>query len=558
MKNQQLRAIYSSPEKISYEQTLLEQVKEFAEIGFNKKLKEYIESNKKKIGLYTSTQFDASKYSEKYLEFLNDLILALSVEETDIDTQVIRDARSLNEHYANQKATKDKYQSINYEVGDSTLKRNVTKRLAVFKKELEALRNQQLILKAESLVELANADIDLNQENLRLMKIDYLELLSNYSLESFVAFEQKFDRLFGEKSISTFRNNFAERKRIMDGIMEECEGTPVEEVIKNKQYDLNEHTMDFESIMKEATDLKSLATPLKQVKTIEDSVTQKAGELLIPSDAHKLQELIEFIADKEKEIQLIKEGIKGASEIHQQTIRAIENLEQSIRKKKEQAEFFLQKISDKSSEAQQIEDHQEDVSTPQKSSTKSEPKNEEAFITKKNRLQEAISLIETYKGTIEKEQKQFSVKFFYKSRNQAKISYCELLAKELRSQVESLNFESNLHDIINNAHNEVTKGTGAKKELTTKGGSYFGTSRMLSLQRLLGIDEAWQTKGHSKFLVFSTQSNFHGLKTSGVIGDNVQNIVKNFYLEKDNSNEGYQELKKQVFPSEADNKLEYF
>lgn len=555
MKNQQLWAIYTQPGKIFSEQTLLEQVNEFAEIGFNENFKKFIESNKRKIKSFTSPQFDASKYSTEYLDFLNALILALPSAESDIDTTTIRKKYSLNQFYSRQQKTSQEYKSIQDITENSTLAKNVIERLSVFKKELEAIRNQQLILKAKSLVKLANADINVNQKNLRLMKIDYLELLSNYSLESLAAFDRNFDRFFGEKSISTLRNNFAERKRIMDGIMEECEGTPVAEVIRKEQSNLEQQIKNFELIMSQATELKDLKTRLRQIRTIEGIVIEKAEILLIPSDAHKLQELIEFITDKEEEIQNIKREINSTSEIHQQTIRAVEKIERSIQQKKLQAISFLQKISDKSSEVQQkIEAHQD---TPKESSTKSDKKNEETLAVKKVRLQEAISLIQTYRETIEKEHKRFSVKFFHKSRNQEKISYCQSLEKKLEVQGNDLNFESNLHDIINNAHNEVTKGTGAKKELTTKGGSYFGTSRMLSLQRLLGIDEAWKTKGHSKFLVFSTQSDFHGLKTVGVVGDNARKIVENFYLGAADNSLEYQGIKEQAFPSSADSKPQY-
>ncbi|OEH46928.1 hypothetical protein lpari_02130 [Legionella parisiensis] len=172
------------------------------------------------------------------------------------------------------------------------------------------------------------------------------------------------------------------------------------------------------------------------------------------------------------------------------------------------------------------------------------------------RLQEAIFLIQTYRETIEKEQDRFSVKFFHKSRNQEKISYCKALEKELELQVKSLNFESNLHDIINTAHNKVTMSFTAQT-IITKGGSYFGTSRMLSLQRLLDIDEAWKTKGHSRFLVFSTHSDLHGLKTSGVFGDKVHRIVENFYRGVDNSYEQYQEIKKQAFAKQDASDLLY-
>ncbi|WP_412756795.1 hypothetical protein [Legionella bozemanae] len=549
MKNQQLRAIYTDPEEIFSGQTLLEQVKEFAEIGFNESFRKYIESNKKNIKLFASA---TSKYSKEYLDFLNATILALSSAKKNINTLIIRDMYAENQHYSRQPKTKHEYPSIE-DIEDSTLNRNVIKRLDAFKKQLEAIRNQQLILQAQSLVKLTNADIDVNQENLRLMKVDYLKLCSNYSQESFAAFERKFARFFGEKSISAFRSHFAKRKLIMDGIMEACKGTPAAEVIRKEQSELDKQINDFELIMRQAAELKDLKTCVQQIRAIENVVTEKAGVLLIPSDAKKLQELIEFIEEQEKEIQRIKEGINSSLEIHQHTKRAIEEIEQSIRQKKEQAGFFLQKLSHTSSEASQrkIEGHQVNLFPSKEPSTKSDQKNEEVLAAKKERLQEAIALIQAYRNTIEKEQKRFSVKFFHKSRNEGKISYCQSLEKELQAQDSNLNSESNLHDIINNAHGKAIKDSRAQAEIT-KGGSYFGTSRMLSLQRLLSIDEAWKTKGHSKFLVFSTQSDFHGLKIQGVVGDNVHKIVEDFYLGVDNnSNEECQRIKEQAFPKDA-------
>ncbi|HHF7368255.1 TPA: coiled-coil domain-containing protein [Legionella bozemanae] len=547
MRNQQLRAIYANQREISTERTLLEQVKEFAEIGFNESFRKYIESNKKNIKLFASVTFDTSKYSEKYLEFLNGLILALSLEEKDIKTQMIRDKRALNEHYSRQPKTKDEYPSIEDVEDSTTLNRNVINRLDAFKKEVEALRNQQLILKAKSLVKSAKKDIVENQKNLGTMQDVYLNLLSSLSIESFNTFDLNFERLFGKKAILPFEHNFFTNKRDMNGIIEICKATPVEKKIRGEDTELDEQIRNFELIMRQATDLKNLRVLLQQIKDIEGFVTQKADASLILSDTQKLQELVQFITEQEEKIRRLKQGIKGTSEIHQQTIRAIETIEQSIQKKKAEAESFLKQLSKTSSEVQQkIEGRQVDVPAP------SDQVNKEVSLTKKNRLLEAISLIKTYKETLESEQKKFSVKFFHKSRNEGKISYCLSLEKELNSQINTLDRESNLLLIIKNAHDKATKESGAQTEIT-KGGSYFGTSRMLSLQRLLGIDEAWKTKGHSKFLVFSTQSDFHGLKNSGVVGDKVHKIVKNFYLGVDNSDEPYQEIKKQAFPNVAVN-----
>lgn len=560
MKNQQLRLIYTNPREISSEQALLQQLKELAEIGFNEDLKQFIKSNKDNIKLYTSTRFDASKYNKKYLDFIKAMILALSSAENDIDTIIIRKKHSLNQHYARQRQTKSEYVSIKDIQENSTLVENVTTRLHAFREKLVVIRNQQLILQAKSLVKLTHDDFVANQRNLTHIQGDYLSLLSSSkaSFESFAEYGQNLDRLFGEKLASTLKEQLAVRKRIMGGILEECTATPAEEAIRREQSELNKLLKNVESIMEQAAELRKLTALLKQIKSIEGLVIKKADEL-IPSDADQLEKFIQFIADKEHEVQDIKKGIDGNSELHQQSIRAIEQLEHSLQQKKAQALSFLQQIRNKRSEAQQIiiEDSQAHVSVPDLPPIISAPKIEEVPVAKteevpaakKERLQEAISLIRTYRETIENEQDCFTVRFFHQSRNQAKIDYCKLLEKELNLQIASLNFESNLLLIINDAHEKVTNDFSAKKEITI-GGSYFGTSRMLSLQRLIGIDDAWQA-GHSKFLLFSTQSDFHGLKTSGIVSESKWNVVKKFYCEEDNSNEEYQNLKNQVFPSKT-------
>ena len=554
MKNNQLRLIYTNPIEISAEQALLQQLKELAEIGFNEDLKQFIKSNKDNIKLYTSTRFDASKYNKKYLDFIKAMILALSSAENDIDTIIIRKKHSLNQHYARQRQTKSEYVSIKDIQENSTLVENVTTRLHAFREKLVVIRNQQLILQAKSLVKLTHDDFVANQRNLTHIQGDYLSLLSSSkaSLESFAEYGQNLDRLFGEKLASTLKKQLAVRKRIMGGILEECTATSAEEAIRSEQSELNKLIKNFESIMEQAAELRKLTALLKQIKSIEGLVIKKADGL-IPSDADQLEKFIQFIADKEHEVQDIKNGINGNSELHQQSIRAIEQLEHSLQQKKAQALSFLQQIRNKRSEAQQIiiEDSQAHVSVPDLPPIISA---EEVPAAKKERLQEAISLIRTYRKTIENEQDCFTVRFFHQSRNQAKIDYCKLLEKELNLQISSLNFESNLLLIINEAHEKVTNNFSAKKEITI-GGSYFGTSRMLSLQRLIGIDDAWEA-GHSKFLIFSTQSDFHGLKTSGIVSESKWNVVKKFYCEEDNSNEEYQNLKNQVFPSKTASNLQ--
>ncbi|WP_392537348.1 hypothetical protein [Legionella sp. 227] len=615
MKTEQLRAIYTKPEEISEEQMLLEQIKELAELEFNENFNKFIKSKEIDIQLFISPAgFDASKYSKNYLDFLNDLILALSLEEKDIKTDIIRQKRALNEDYSTRRGSRDKYQPINDVGGNTTLPKNVIIRLHAFIKKLEPLRNQQLILQAQSLVKLTNEEITAKQHDLTRMQGDYLKLLSssNTSPQSFVEFERNFDLLLNEKIFSTLKQQLVKRKLDMSGIMEKGNATSVEEAIREEQSKLDVLIANFESIMEQAAVLKNLTALCKKIKNIEGIVIQ-ADNLLVPSDAQKLQELIQLLEKKEQEIQSIKQEIEigGASKEHQQTVQNITNIEKCIKQKREQATLLLEQVSTTSSKSQQKEEQSDTVSTPkeitpvvverveeiQQPTTppieKTEPSirqekeqdvsliplngqqkedpsdhtsltsngeqppkqsdqfSEKAIADKKIRLQEAISLINMYKGTLEYE-KVHSVKFFHKSRNQAKIDYCSSLEKKLGKQMETLNSTSNVLDIINEAHNSVTQGS---IEEITKGGSYFGTSRMLSVQRLLGVKEAWEKKGHSKFLGFSTTSDFHGLKSSGIVGASVQKIVNNFYNEIEDSDSAYQALKKQVFPEEPVIKL---
>ncbi|WP_133129177.1 hypothetical protein [Legionella steigerwaltii] len=507
----------------------------------------------------------------------------------DIVTETIRWKYADLKHINRYDKTKNQ---LTQTIEDSDLATNVIIRLEAFRKKLDPIKNQQQvfqqqIFQAKTLVNLTNDDVVANRSNLTRMQGDYLNLLSSSetSLESLAEFDRNFDLLFGQKTSSALQQELAERKRIMGRIIEECVATSVEEGIKKEQSKLNELIKNTESILEQATDLKKLSELFQQVKTIERVVTQKAAELLSPSDVQKLKQLIQFIEEKEKEILRIKEGITGAEKVHQQTIQAIEKIEKSIQQKKEQAASFLEEMRNSSSKDQQKaveEDHvpvEVDQRTDQTVGVIEQPiqqKNEQAesfkeqpptredhqdngepppesdriLKVKKARLQEAISLINAYKETLEYEKKH-SIKFFHRSRNQAKIDYCNLLKNELSTKVDGLKSDSKLLSIIKEAHEKAIKSCDAQE--VTKGGSYFGTSRMLSVQRLLGIAEAWETKGRSKFLGFSRKSDFHGLKTSGIVTEHEKKTVENFYNEEAESNDAYQKLKEQVFPKATGN-----
>lgn len=677
MKNQQLHSLYTTPGEISSDQALLEQIIEFAGIGFSQNLQQFLGLHRREVGLYRSRKSDNLKFSPGYLGFVNALIHALSSAKEDIDTKAIRIKYAEHQHYSNQPKTKDDYQRIPPIQDDNTLSDNVLERLHAFEMQLKVIREQQLILKAKSLVKLANDDILLKQEHLASMQKLYLNLLSVYTPKSMAEFDKKFELLGSEKSFSTFIKKLHEKKLIMDGVMEEAQGTPAEEAIMVEQSALDNHLKTIESFKKQAAELKNLTTLLRQIKTIEANLTQKSDELLITKDAHKLEEIIRFITDLEKELQRIKKGVTGTSEIHQNILQVIENTERALLQKKSEAQSyleeikrqasFIQEISDTSSglhpeivaqddaitesaydpkneqvkntdEVKQIEQtvntaevveagegkstdevlsvHEadktdEDVeihelvspseiakinqvvdsgetvelskgmspteivdskqavhtdkiveinqvvdSGENVAKTEESGKNNEIITAKKERLQEAISLIQSYENTLKEEQgkNQSCLGFFHKSRNAAKIKYCDSLITELQTSLQTINAESKLLEIINIAHRNINK-SGNQAEIT-KGGSYFGTSRMLSLQRLLGIEDAWEKGGKSRIFGVSIPSDFHGLKNTGMVGDDVKNIVTNYYGFKSNSDHEYRRLIEKIFPEPAITTLE--
>lgn len=677
MKNQQLHSLYTTPGKISSDQALLEQIIEFAGIGFSQNLQQFLGLHRREFGLYRSRRSDNLKFSPGYLGFVNALIHALSSAKEDIDTKAIRIKYAEHQHYSNQPKTKDDYQRIPPIQDDNTLSDNVLERLHAFEMQLKVIREQQLILKAKSLVKLANDDILLKQEHLASMQKLYLNLLSVYTPKSMAEFDKKFELLGSEKSFSTFTQKLHEKKLIMDGVMEEVQGTPAAEAIMVEQSALDNHLKTIESFKKQTAELKNLTTLLRQIKTIEANLTQKSDELLITKDAHKLEEIIRFIIDLEKELQRIKKGVSGTSEIHQNILQVIENTERALLQKKSEAQSYLEEIKRQASFTQEISDTssglhpeivaQDDAITESAYDPKNEQvkntdeveqieqtvktaevveageskrtdevlsvheaektdegveihelvspseiakinqvvdsgetvelskgmspteivdskqavhtdkiveinqvvdsgenvakteesgKNNEIITAKKERLQEAISLIQSYENTLKEEQgkNQSCLGFFHKSRNAAKIKYCDSLITELQTSLQTINAESKLLEIINIAHRNINK-SGNQAEIT-KGGSYFGTSRMLSLQRLLGIEDAWEKGGKSRIFGVSIPSDFHGLKNTGMVGDDVKNIVTNYYGFKSNSDHEYRRLIEKIFPEPAITTLE--
>lgn len=172
------------------------------------------------------------------------------------------------------------------------------------------------------------------------------------------------------------------------------------------------------------------------------------------------------------------------------------------------------------------------------------------------KLRLAIKLVQSQLTALRTEQNSFWYKlmFFHQARKIAKIDYCEKLIEFLKEKLSQVKAGDNLQQLIKDAHDSAVAANTTNPEEITKGGSYFGTSRLLAMQRLLGIDSAWK-EGKSKVLSFPTSSDFHGLKGLGLVekGDFNSASVCGFFS-RDVAHEGaltvdkYTELSNKITP----------
>lgn len=158
------------------------------------------------------------------------------------------------------------------------------------------------------------------------------------------------------------------------------------------------------------------------------------------------------------------------------------------------------------------------------------------IMTRVEKTELLINMMQNYLTALENEPSQpsWTMNFFQSNRKSAKIAYCSNLLSEL-NQIQ-LTAEGDFSKIIHGAEDRALSATKKSHQLTdlTAGGSYFGTSRMLSLLRLLNTDVGWEN-GQSKFLGLPG-STFHGLKVTGVLKDK-QALIENFYKDETSKQE---------------------
>ncbi|ETO93904.1 hypothetical protein [Legionella oakridgensis] len=164
----------------------------------------------------------------------------------------------------------------------------------------------------------------------------------------------------------------------------------------------------------------------------------------------------------------------------------------------------------------------------------------------KHKLDRIIKLVGDYAAELKEEKKSWSYFFnvFHWSRKEAKIKYCDDLLRELSEARENITHATNLRVLVRVAHQKAYEQSKDKSAIMA-GGSYVGTSRLLSLQRLLDIESAWQ-HGKSKFGFFcTTASDFHGLKATGIIetkDGKIRRVINNFYQGTEAQEEEYNQL----------------
>ncbi len=145
------------------------------------------------------------------------------------------------------------------------------------------------------------------------------------------------------------------------------------------------------------------------------------------------------------------------------------------------------------------------------------------------RLSYAIQLVSSYRKALLAEEKTwfYFLNFFHWSRHAVKLKYADALIEQLSEQKQGLLHNSHLPDVIERAHYRAFASVDFNPEVMA-GGSFLGTSRLLTTQRLLGVENAWR-QGKARFAFFQTKIDFYGVKQSKVLGEGIKHTVDQFY-----------------------------
>lgn len=484
MSNIQIHLVFKKPEFFTSE-PILQQLKDFADLGFSPKLKHFFKKNKMQPvvmgyagagyldlleqliteldSLQTIEKIDTLKARQQYALFVHSLRHREGYEE-QIKNQLGKEFQSLKEDALNQ---------------DSLLLQNVPTRARLFKEKIIALRDQQLLAQATHYAQIAG---QVYQTALQIfIKIDN-------AAENAL---QKSDRAEVGKSIDSIKN---ELQQIED---------------KLKAFD----RLDLQH----ALDRCQNAQEKKSIGEMAQMIEESKEKVLAP---HKLAQ--------ERLLKLIRHNESLQNQEKEET------KEQPVTAPVMIADLSPPLLTDKKEDTEVSEETSVDNSTPPENNAAPNPdpqpnpedetrlKQQE---TLRRQLDTLITLVKNYQALLKSEKSNCVIRFFHQSRKDIKMSYCEALLTSLAKA--ELTPDRSLKDIVTEAH-EHAKNKVNSSPLLTAGGSYMGTSRMLAVQRLLGIDEAWNHNGKSSFMGAPINSDFHGLKTTGVVGKVKQTVVDFF------------------------------
>ncbi|MDI9818711.1 MULTISPECIES: hypothetical protein [unclassified Legionella] len=517
----QFHFLYSDkPEAITTKEPLLEQIQNFAAIGFSKAFKSCVDENANDIK--ELSDFDGNRFNEDYLRLLDKLLASFPSDSESLQTVEIRKAHALHQDYA-RKEVKG-YSTLPAISKDATLYENIRTRINAFRNELIKLRDQQLAhkaeaLKAEAIKKAKEARSTFNQvETLFKQAIPQDPEAAKQNIEKIAMLISSLKEQ--QKQVATLSQQTAQ-------YLQTYKDSTVA-----KQFSAIIKTLNL--LIEEIKALYTKAEQLHQAaESLNDAKKQATAAFNLVVDIHKaaLGKRYDEVADDIRAMEMQISQIKA----QQETIDKLSTLDiegsQDMLKEAEtigsmstQAENLLDAVKEHAMPPAAAET----IESPKEQNTEASPVGEDNLNEiKTTRLQTAISLVERYRDSLLQEQKGvgYALKFFHRSRKDAKIAYCDALIEDLK-KVNLEQTTDSLTDIISNAHNNARESSSNRHAITA-GGSYIGTSRLLAIQRLLGIEEAWNEKGKSRFLGRKTASDFHGLKATGVI-DNMQ-AIKDFY-----------------------------
>ena len=152
----QLDYVYHHPELIDNPSSLWKQLEDFAALGFNKALNNFINQEKESIKRFQNI---ANVENEEYLRFLANLLKQLDAARSSIDTLPIREAYAVHQSIA-KKGVNPNYLPLPTFEANTVLSNNITLRLNAFEGKIQKLHDNQERLRDARLSEERLAQVE--------------------------------------------------------------------------------------------------------------------------------------------------------------------------------------------------------------------------------------------------------------------------------------------------------------------------------------------------------------------------------------------------------------